>query len=123
MANTNSTAPLPPPPPAAGTGPGPVGVPGGTDRSYRVDIIVCAVVTAVIGSVFVALRFYTRRVIVYVLGWEDWLILAAQVSVPFTFALYRRRLTNSAKIRCACRSSPLPCVRASSMVRFPSSRP
>lgn len=51
------------------------------DRSYQVDIIVCAVVTAVIGSVFVALRFYTRRVIVYVLGWEDWLIMAAQVSV------------------------------------------
>ncbi|KAK4042050.1 hypothetical protein C8A01DRAFT_44933 [Parachaetomium inaequale] len=42
-------------------------------------LYVCAVVTAVIGIVFVALRFYARRVIVHVLGWEDWLILAAQV--------------------------------------------
>jgi hypothetical protein len=67
------------PPPAPGTGPGPIGVPGGTDRSYQVDIVVCAIITALIGTCFVALRFYTRRIIINVLGWEDWLILAAQV--------------------------------------------
>ncbi|KAK3356514.1 hypothetical protein B0T25DRAFT_497110 [Lasiosphaeria hispida] len=79
MADTSSAAPVLPPPPPPRTGPGPLGVLGGSDRSYQVDIIVCAVVTAIIGCVFVALRFYTRRVIIYVLGWEDWLILAAQI--------------------------------------------
>ena len=78
MAEANATSP--PLPPSAGRGP--LGVPGGVDRSYQVDIIVCAAITAVIGCVFVALRFYTRRVIVYVLGWEDWLILIAQVTCP-----------------------------------------
>ncbi|KAK5654227.1 hypothetical protein OQA88_7402 [Cercophora sp. LCS_1] len=73
----NYTNPANHPPP--GTGPGPPGVPGGTDRSYSVDIIVCAVITALIGSVFVGLRFYARYFIVRVLHWEDWLILAAQV--------------------------------------------
>jgi hypothetical protein len=65
--------------PAAGTGPGPPGVPGGTDRSYSVDIMVCAVVTALISFIFVGMRFYTRLFIVRLLHWEDWLILAAQV--------------------------------------------
>jgi hypothetical protein len=69
-----------PEPPTPGTRSGPFGVPGATDRSYQVDIIVCAVVTAFIGTVFVTLRFYTRCIIIPVLGWEDWLILVAQVS-------------------------------------------
>jgi len=79
MAENNSTGPpifIPPPP---GSGPGPLGIPGGTDRSYQVDIIVCAVLTAVIGAVFVGLRFYARRIVVNVLGWEDWLILTSLV--------------------------------------------
>ena len=63
--------------PAPSTGPGPLGVPGGTDRSYSLDIIVCAVVTAMISFVFVGMRFYIRLFIVRVLYWEDWLILAA----------------------------------------------
>ena len=65
---------------APDAGSGPFGVPGGTDRSYQVDIIVCAVITAFIGTVFVALRFYTRTVVIPVLCWADWLILVAQVS-------------------------------------------
>ncbi|KAK5658438.1 hypothetical protein OQA88_1827 [Cercophora sp. LCS_1] len=77
MADANATTMPPPPPP--GTGPAPLGVPGGADRSYSVDIMVCAVFTAVIGSVFVGLRFYTRRILINVLGLEDWLMLAAQV--------------------------------------------
>ncbi|KAK3356363.1 hypothetical protein B0T25DRAFT_536591 [Lasiosphaeria hispida] len=77
MADANYTNPANHPPP--GTGPGPPGVPGGTDRSYSVDIIICAAVTAAISFVFVAMRFYTRLFIVRVLHWEDWLILIAQV--------------------------------------------
>ena len=68
------------PSPPQSTGSGPFGVPGGTDRSYQVDIIVCAVITAFIGTLFVTLRFYTRTVIIAVLCWADWLILVAQVS-------------------------------------------
>ncbi len=78
MSVANSTAPSPLPL-APGTGPGPLGMPGGTDRSYQVDIIICAVATAIIGVIFVALRFYARRIIIHVLDWEDWLILVAQV--------------------------------------------
>ncbi|KAK3360631.1 hypothetical protein B0T25DRAFT_496594 [Lasiosphaeria hispida] len=80
--NTAATPPPPPalpPPPLPGTGPGPLGVPGGVDRSYSVDFIVCAVATGSIGVFVVALRFYTRRVIINVLNWEDWLIVAAQI--------------------------------------------
>ena len=86
MADTNATAPPPMlPTTAPGTGPGPLGVPGGRDRSYSVDIMVCAVITSFIGCVFVGLRFYTRRVLINVLGLEDWLMLAAQVfSVAMT---------------------------------------
>lgn len=83
MADTNMTAPLSvpplPPPPPPGTGPGPLGVPYGVDRSYSVDILVCAVLTSFIGCIFVGLRFYTRRNILNVLGLEDWLMLAVQV--------------------------------------------
>lgn len=75
--NANSTiAPFSRPP---GYGPGPLGVPGGTDRSYQVDIIICAAVTTIIGTIFVGLRFYVRLMILRVLQWEDWMILAAQV--------------------------------------------
>lgn len=79
-------------PPPPGSGPGPLGVPGGVDRSYSVDIMVCAVVTACIGSLFVGLRFYTRRVLINVLGLEDWLMLAAQVfSVVMSAGFIHRR--------------------------------
>jgi len=84
----NATLSFPEPPNishAPGTGPGPLGVPGGTDRSYSVDIMVCAVLTSVIGLVFVGLRFYARFVIVRVLNWEDWVILVAQVGLVLFF--------------------------------------
>lgn len=77
-ATWNSTI-APHPPPVAGTGRGPLGVPWGTDRSYSVDIMISAAITAVIGTGFVALRFYTRLVIISVRNWEDWVVLAAQV--------------------------------------------
>ncbi|KAK4451283.1 hypothetical protein QBC34DRAFT_323039 [Podospora aff. communis PSN243] len=78
----NATGPplrLPVQPSLLGYGSGPIGVPWGTDRGYSVDIMVSAVVTAFIGTVFVFLRFYTRRVIISVLNWEDWLIVGAQI--------------------------------------------
>jgi len=78
--STDVLPPLPPRPPQLGIGPGPIGVPWGVDRGYSVDIIVSAVVTGLIGTAFVAARLYTRRVIISVLNWEDWLIVAAQVS-------------------------------------------
>ena len=74
MANDTVAPPMPPMGP---TGP-PFGI-SGPERSYSADIIACSVVTAVIGSVFVGLRFYTRGVLLRVLGLEDWLILFAQV--------------------------------------------
>ncbi|KAK0655024.1 hypothetical protein B0T16DRAFT_3230 [Cercophora newfieldiana] len=74
------TSPLPPPGfPPIRTGFAPIGVPWGTDRDYSRDIMISAVVTAFVGTVFVIGRFYTRRVIISVLNWEDWLIVAAQV--------------------------------------------
>jgi len=79
-ATWNSTlAPPPHAPLVAGAGRGPLGVPWGTDRSYSVDIMVSAATTAAVGTGFVALRFYTRFVIISVRNWEDWVVLAAQV--------------------------------------------
>ncbi|PKS10096.1 hypothetical protein jhhlp_001846 [Lomentospora prolificans] len=65
-----------PVPPTGPMGP-PIGI-HGPERSYSVDIIVCSIITAVIGSIFVGLRFYARGVLMHVLGLEDWLILIAQ---------------------------------------------
>lgn len=82
-----------PPKPPGPTGP-PIGI-HGPERSYSTDIIVCSVITSVIGCVFVGLRFYTRIVIRRVLGLEDWLILIAQVrveSVPRSYVKERALL-------------------------------
>lgn len=45
--------------------------------SYQANIIVCAVITWIIAAVFVALRFYTRRWLMHIIGWEDGVILAS----------------------------------------------
>jgi hypothetical protein len=47
------------------------------DDNYQANIIVCAVLTWIIAAAFVALRFFTRRWLVRILGWEDWAILAS----------------------------------------------
>jgi hypothetical protein len=62
MGSTNTTQPLPDPSEFSGG-----------------MVIPCAVTTAALSSVFVALRFYTRAGILHVLGWEDWLVLIALV--------------------------------------------
>ncbi|KAK4446619.1 hypothetical protein QBC34DRAFT_271425, partial [Podospora aff. communis PSN243] len=56
-------------------------------ESYQTDIIVCAVLTWIIGVIFVGLRFYTRtRLLRNVLGAEDWTILIALVFAGATCA-------------------------------------
>jgi hypothetical protein len=62
--------------------PPPIPNPAPNDRSYQPDVIACCVIVTAIGTVFVALRFYTRRFLLNVLGWEDWFILLAQVCMP-----------------------------------------
>ncbi len=47
------------------------------DSSYQTAVIVCAAVTAFIGTVFVALRVYTRWWMLNLWGWEDWMIVLA----------------------------------------------
>lgn len=111
MADANYTDPANHPLP--GTGPGPPGVPGGTDRSYSVDIMVCAVLTATISFTLVALRFYVRLYIVRVLHWEDWLLLLAQAG-PRSEAEVLRLHSDMHNRRS---SQPL-CVAASFMVRL-----
>ncbi|KAK4201993.1 hypothetical protein QBC40DRAFT_252502 [Triangularia verruculosa] len=57
------------------------------DESYRTNIIACAVITWIIGAVFVGLRFYTRGMLLQnVLGAEDWFILLALVFAAATCA-------------------------------------
>jgi hypothetical protein len=43
--------------------------------SYQANIIACTVVTWTAAAVFVAARFYTRRVLLRVWSWEDWIIV------------------------------------------------
>lgn len=90
-------------PPTGPTGP-PMGI-NGVERSYSVDIIVCSVITALIGTIFVGLRFYARGVIMHVLALEDWLILVAQVFSIATSIGYIHR-----------ESAPLPFNYATSAV-------
>jgi hypothetical protein len=47
--------------------------------SYQANVVACAVLTWVGAAVFVGARFYTRRVLLHVLGWEDWAILLSLV--------------------------------------------
>jgi hypothetical protein len=56
-------------------------------QTHQPSIIACAVLTWVIGAVFVGLRFYTRRVVLRsALGVEDWLIAVALVFSAATSA-------------------------------------
>jgi hypothetical protein len=48
-------------------------------ETYQANIIACAAITFAIGTIFVALRFYTRGCLLHVLGAEDWCILASLV--------------------------------------------
>ncbi|KAH8663629.1 hypothetical protein BGZ60DRAFT_71940 [Tricladium varicosporioides] len=45
--------------------------------SRGAQVVVCSVITVFIATIAVFLRFFTRRRILHVLGYEDWCILAA----------------------------------------------
>ena len=66
-AQSPSSAASPPPPPSL------------PHDSVKVNIIISSTVCWWIAAFFVALRFYTRGVIIRVLGWSDWSILLALV--------------------------------------------
>ncbi|KAK1756612.1 hypothetical protein QBC47DRAFT_380256 [Echria macrotheca] len=47
--------------------------------SYQASIIACSVVTWAVAAFFVAARFYTRRLLLHVWSWEDWVIVVSLV--------------------------------------------
>ncbi|KAH6650401.1 hypothetical protein F5144DRAFT_588884 [Chaetomium tenue] len=63
------------PPPNSTFPPWPI--PPNAGRSLQPDIIACSVITLLISTVFVGLRFYTRGWVNHVLGAADWCILPA----------------------------------------------
>ena len=63
--------------------------------SYQTNIIVCAVITWLIAVAFVAMRFYTRRVLLRVLRWEDWMIVVALVFAAANNAGMIERMSKS----------------------------
>jgi hypothetical protein len=48
--------------------------------TQQVPLITIWVVMTVLAAVTVGMRFYTRRLILHILGPEDWLILVSMVS-------------------------------------------
>ena len=65
-----TTTPPPPPPP-------PPDLVSNPAENYQANIIACAVLTWAIAALFVALRLYTRRCLVHILGWEDRVIVVS----------------------------------------------
>jgi hypothetical protein len=59
-------------------------IPPNPARSLQPDIVVCAVLTFLIASTFVVLRFYTRGYVNRVLSASDWCILPALVGTSAT---------------------------------------
>jgi len=47
--------------------------------TYQANIIACSVITWIAAAVFVAARFYTRRLLLQVWSWEDWVIVLSLV--------------------------------------------
>jgi hypothetical protein len=66
-------------------------------ESQQASIIACGAVTFAIGTLFVALRFYTRGWLLHVLGAEDWVILVSLVFAGLTCAGMIERMC-----RCVC---------------------
>jgi hypothetical protein len=76
MADTNATIPGPPP-----------GFISDPSDNHQADIISSAVITWLIGAIFVGLRFYARGwLLKNALGVEDWLIAVALVFSAATSA-------------------------------------
>lgn len=53
-------------------------------------LIVVSVITFVLATAFVAMRFYARGVLRRMLGWDDWIMLMAWVRANNTTALSNR---------------------------------
>ncbi|KAK0631429.1 hypothetical protein B0T14DRAFT_2939 [Immersiella caudata] len=70
----NGTSPLPPPPPPFPLPPDPATAP---HDNRRAELYAAAIICWVIAAIFVALRFYTRGVIIRALSISDWCILLA----------------------------------------------
>ncbi len=71
----------------------PHNIPGGAGAAPPMDtsnlqtpIITAWVVMTALATVTVCMRFYTRRMILHILGVEDWLILVAMVCSRPAFA-------------------------------------
>jgi hypothetical protein len=80
-------------------------IPPNPGRSLQADIVVCAVLTFLIASAFVALRFYTRGYVNRVLGASDWCILPALVGTFATVSFKGpARLTFPSALRGRCHS-------------------
>ncbi|KAK0732010.1 hypothetical protein B0H67DRAFT_566439 [Lasiosphaeris hirsuta] len=80
MSDADSPPPPPPPPGPPPPGPPPFGDPATlAHNSLKANLYASAVVCWAVAAIFVALRFYTRGVVIRVLGPTDWSILAALI--------------------------------------------
>jgi hypothetical protein len=61
------------------------------------------VIMAILSTITVGLRFYTRRSIVGLFGYEDWLIGAAYVSLMLAYLLPPHRHDRTRMTDCASR--------------------
>jgi hypothetical protein len=88
MSSTTGTAPAPPvksgtDDPLSKYFPGLVIDHSQDHESYQANIIACSVITTALAAGFVAARFYTRRVLLHVWSWEDWLIVLSLLLSTF----------------------------------------
>lgn len=73
--------------PTAAAGPPPL-PPDLPHDSLKLNIIISSTICWWIAAFFVGLRFYTRGVIIRVLGWSDWSILLALVRPEIELARF-----------------------------------
>jgi hypothetical protein len=55
--------------------------------SHTITIATVSILFLVVTWITVALRFYTRIVIVRILGWDDWIMLFTLVRIPSALLL------------------------------------
>jgi hypothetical protein len=48
------------------------------------QLVACAAITAVLSTLFLGLRMYTRKFLVRNFGWDDWWILLAWVTIELS---------------------------------------
>lgn len=68
--------------------------------SYQANIIACSITTWVAAAAFVAARFYTRRMLLRVWSWEDWVIVLSLVlSTLCSASIIIRRFSSPSSTR------------------------